>query len=56
MIENFNNRFKNLCSNLKIEKKRFILGLSGGIDSMALLHLLKNFIKCNQNLKIEVFQ
>ena len=55
MIKNFNNRFKNLYSSLKIEKKRFILGLSGGIDSMALLHLLKDFIKCNQNLKIEVF-
>ena len=55
MIKNFNNHFKDLCSNLKTEKKRFILGLSGGIDSMALLHLLKNFIKCNQNFKIEVF-
>ena len=55
MIKIFNNHFKNLCLNLKIEKKRFILGLSGGVDSMALLHLLKNFIKCNQNLKIEVF-
>jgi len=55
MIKNFNNRFKDLYSSLKIEKKRFILGLSGGIDSMALLHLLKDFIKCNQNLKIEVF-
>ena len=55
MIENFNNRFKNLCYNLKIDKRRFVLGLSGGIDSMALLNLLKNFIECNKNLKIEVF-
>jgi len=55
MIKNFNNRFKNLYSSFKIEKKRFILGLSGGIDSMALLYLLKDFIKCNQKLKIEVF-
>ena len=55
MIKNFNNRFKVLCCNLKNEKKRFVLGLSGGIDSMALLHLLKSFIECNSNPKIEVF-
>ena len=55
MIESFNNHFKDLCHNFKIEKRRFVLGLSGGTDSMALLHLLKNFIKLNKNLKIEIF-
>ena len=55
MIESFNNKFKDLCCNLKIDKRRFVLGLSGGIDSMALLHLLKNFIEGNKKLKIEIF-
>ena len=55
MTENFNIYFQNLCDNLKIKKSKFVLGLSGGIDSMALLHLIKNFIKLNKNLKIEVY-
>jgi len=55
MIENFNDNFREICLNLKIDKRRFILGLSGGIDSMALLSLLKHFIVSNKNLKIEVF-
>ena len=55
MIEYFNNYFQDLCDNLKIEKRKFVLGLSGGIDSMALLHLLKKFVACNKNLKIEIF-
>ncbi|MDC0093212.1 tRNA lysidine(34) synthetase TilS [Alphaproteobacteria bacterium] len=54
MIEIFNNHFEDLCNNLKNQRKKFILGLSGGIDSMALLYLLKNFIKSNKNLGIEV--
>ncbi len=37
MIENFNDNFRELCLNLKIDKRKFILGLSGGIDSMALV-------------------
>ena len=55
MIENFNDNFREICLNLKIDKRRFILGLSGGIDSMALLSLLKHFIVSNKNFKIEVF-
>ena len=55
MIENFNDNFRELCLNLKIDKRKFILGLSGGIDSMALLSLLKRFIVSNKSLKIEVF-
>ena len=55
MIENFNYNFRELCLNLKVDKRKFILGLSGGIDSMALLSLLKRFIVSNKSLKIEVF-
>ena len=55
MIENFNDNFRELCLNLKIDKRKFILGLSGGIDSMALLSLLKRFMVSNKSLKIEVF-
>ena len=55
MIENFNNLFKDLCCNLKIGKRRFVLGLSGGIDSMALLSLVKNFLILNKNLRIKIF-
>ena len=50
MIENFNNNFRELCLNLKIDNRKFILGLSGGIDSMALLSLLKRFIISNKSL------
>jgi len=55
MIENFNDNFRELCLNLKTDKRKFILGLSGGIDSMVLLSLLKRFIISNKSLKIEVF-
>ena len=55
MIENFNDNFRELCLNLKIDERKFILGLSGGIDSMALLSLLKRFIVSNKSLKIEVW-
>ena len=55
MINSFNKNFKKICSCLKNEKKVFVLGLSGGLDSMALLHLLKNFIEINQNLLIEIY-
>ena len=54
MIDNFNDNFRALCLDLKIDKRKFILGLSGGIDSMALLRLLKSFIVSNKDLKIEV--
>ena len=53
MISNFNNHFAKIIKRPKINN-RFILGLSGGIDSMALLHLLKNFIDNNKNLKIDL--
>ena len=43
MILNFDDHFNTLIKSLNSNNK-FILGLSGGIDSMALLHLIKNFI------------
>ncbi len=53
MISNFNNHFAKIIKSPKI-KNRFILGLSGGIDSMALLHLLRNFIDNNKKIKIDL--
>ena len=55
MIEVFNNHFQEICKNLTSSKNTFVLGLSGGMDSFALLYLLKNFIENNKNFKIEVF-
>ena len=55
MIEVFNNHFQEICKNLTSSKKTFVLGLSGGMDSMALLYLLKNFIQNNKKFKIEIF-
>ena len=42
MISKFDDHFNKLLKNIN-SNNRFILGLSGGIDSMALLHLIKNF-------------
>ena len=55
MIEVFNNHFQEICKNLTSSKKIFVLGLSGGMDSMALLYLLKNFVENNKKFKIEIF-
>ena len=43
MISNFDDHFNKLLKSLNSNNK-FILGLSGGLDSMALLHLIKDFI------------
>ena len=51
MIPNFDDHFNTLIKSLNSNNK-FILGLSGGIDSMALLHLIKNFIDDNRNVPI----
>ena len=51
MISNFDDHFNKLLKNFNSNNK-FILGLSGGIDSMALLHLIKNFIDDNRNVPI----
>ena len=52
MIPNFDDHFNTLIKRLNSNNK-FILGLSGGIDSMALLHLIKNFIDDNKNTPID---
>ncbi len=51
MIPNFDDHFNTLIKSLNSNNK-FILGLSGGIDSMALLYLIKNFIDDNRNVPI----
>ena len=51
MISNFDDHFKKLLKNLNSNNK-FILGLSGGTDSMALLHLIKNYIDNKRNIPI----
>ena len=51
MILNFDDHFNTLIKSLNSNNK-FILGLSGGVDSMALLHLIKNFIDDNRNVPI----
>ena len=52
MISNFDDHFNKLLKSLNSNNK-FILGLSGGIDSMALLHLIKNFIDDKKNVSIK---
>ena len=51
MISNFDDHFNKLLKSLKSNNK-FILGLSGGIDSMVLLHLIKNFMDDKKNVYI----
>ena len=51
MISNFDDHFNKLLKSLDINNK-FILGLSGGIDSMALLHLIKNFTDNKRNVPV----
>ena len=51
MISKFDDHFNKLLNSLNSNNK-FILGLSGGIDSMALLHLIKNFTDDKRNVSI----
>ncbi len=49
MILNNNNFFKNLNNNYNFENKPLIaVAVSGGPDSMALVFLLKEWIKLNE--------
>ena len=50
MISIFDINITKILKNFKNKNNKFILGLSGGIDSMVLLHLLKNFINKNITL------
>ena len=51
MISNFDDQFNKLLKSLNSNNK-FVLGLSGGADSMALLHLIKNFIDDKKHISI----
>ena len=51
MISNFDDHFNKLLKNFNTNK-RFVLGLSGGIDSMSLLHLIRDFIDNKKNPSI----
>lgn len=51
MISNFDDHFNKLLKSLNSNNK-FVLGLSGGVDSMALLHLIKNFIDDKKNVSV----
>ena len=51
MISKFDDHFNKLLKNIN-SNNRFILGLSGGIDSMALLHLIKNFKDDKKNIYV----
>mgnify|MGYP003343467422 FL=1 len=51
MISKFDDHFNKLLKRIN-SNNRFILGLSGGIDSMALLHLIKNFKDNKRNVSI----
>ena len=44
MIESFSDNFKKIFNKFSYVPSNFVLGLSGGSDSTALLYLLKNFI------------
>ena len=55
MIESFNNHFKKILYNFHDLPSNFVLGLSGGVDSTALLYLLKTFITNNPDLNINVY-
>ena len=48
MISNFDDHFNKLLKSFNTNK-RFVLGLSGGIDSMSLLHLIRDFLDNKKN-------
>ena len=54
MILNFETHFTKTLKKIKNNNYKFILGLSGGMDSMALLYLLKDFIDNNKQYEIDL--
>ncbi len=54
MNSKFESHLTNILKSFKNNNK-FILGLSGGIDSMALLYLLRSFINNNKSFNIKLF-
>lgn len=56
MIDIFNSELlKLLIHPVNKPSKNFVIGLSGGVDSMALLYLIKRFLDQNKSMKINVF-
>ena len=56
MIDIFNSELpKLLIHPVNKPSKNFVFGLSGGVDSMALLYLIKRFLDQNKSMKINVF-
>ena len=55
MIVSFSKQFLKICNNLDEFPQNFVLGLSGGVDSTALLILLKDFIKNNPSININIY-
>ena len=56
MIDIFNSELlKLLIHPVNKPSKNFVIGLSGGVDSMVLLYLIKRFLDQNKSLKIKVF-
>ena len=55
MIERFSKQFIKICNNLDEVPQNFVLGLSGGVDSTALLLLLKGFIKNHPSMNINIY-
>ena len=56
MIDIFNSELlKLLIHPVNKPSKNFVFGLSGGVDSMVLLYLIKRFLDQNKSMKINVF-
>ena len=56
MIDIFNSELlKLLIHPVNKQSKNFVIGLSGGVDSMVLLYLIKRFLEQNKSLKINIF-